>query len=252
MKRNIIIILAVVLSFASVARSQKIDSARSVPPQKLPSVKEILGRYVKAIGGRSAVEKIKTRTVTGNVEITPMNFKGTFEAFSAPEGKSFSKIALTGVGDMLEGTDGNTAWVVNPFQGNREKTGEELAQSKLINYFYRDLRLEKLFPTMELKGIEKVGEKDAYVISALAEGVPPETWYFDTKSGLMIRSDVTAIAPEGNQPLSFFYEDHRRVDGIMLPFRIRSQTPSFILTMVITEVKHGQPLDNARFARPKS
>lgn len=253
MKRIIFLSLAIVLSFAGVAQAQKPDAPKPASsPQKLPTVKEILDKYVKAIGGREAISKINSRSVTGTVEILPMNLKGTFEAYSAPEGKSYSRTALTGVGDLLEGTDGKTAWVVNPFQGNREKAGAELAQSKVTNDFYRDLKLEKLFSKIELKGIEKVNETDAYVLMATAEGVPSETWYFDTKSGLMIRSDITAIAPEGNQPISFFYEDHRPVDGIMLPFRIRSQTPSFVFTMLTKDVKHGLPVDDAKFTRPKS
>jgi hypothetical protein len=251
MKPNIIILFAVVLSLAVSTYAQNAEAKSVTPEKNLPSVKKVLDKYVKAIGGSSAVKKIKSRMVAGTVEIAPMNLKGTFEAHSAPEGKSYSRTSLTGVGDLIEGTDGKTAWVVNPFQGNREKTGAELAQSKLINDFYRDVKLEKLFAKMELKGVEKVGEKDAYVISATAEGVPAETWYFDTKSGLMLRSDVTAIAPEGNQPITFFYEDHRPVDGIMLPFRIRSQTPSFVLTMLTIGVKHGLPVDEAKFARPK-
>ena len=253
MNRNIIILFAIVLSFAFVAQAQKTEATKpAAQVQKLPTVKEVLDKYIKAVGGRAAIEKVKSRSVTGTVEIVPMNLKGTFEAVSAPDGKSYSKTSLAGVGDMLEGTDGKTAWVVNPFQGNREKTGAELAQSKLINDFYRDLRLEKLFPKMELKGIEKVNEVDAYVITATAEGVPPETWYFDTKTGLMIRSDVTAIAPEGNQPLSFFYEDFRAVDGVMVAHRIRNQAPSFILTMTVSEIKQSLAVDEAKFIRPKS
>ena len=252
MKRNIVILFAIVLSIASVAQAQKTETAKpAAPAQNLPTVKEVLDKYVKAVGGRAAIEKIKSRTLTGTVEITAMNLKGTFEAYNAPEGKSYSKTVLTGVGELLEGTDGKTAWVVNPFQGNREKTGAELTQSRLINDFYRDLNLEKLFPKMELKGIEKVGEKDAYVITATAEGVPSETWYFDTKSGLMLRSDVTAIAPEGNQPISFFFEDYRSVDGLMVAHRIRNQTPSFVMTMTVGEIKHGLPVDETKFARPK-
>ena len=251
MKRNIIL-FSFIISLAVAASAQKTDTTKlETAAQKLPSVKEVLEKYVKSVGGRDSIQKIKSRFVTGTVEIAPMNLSGPFESYSAPEGKSYSKIELSGVGNLLEGTDGKTAWVANPFQGNREKTGDELLQSKLTNDFYRDLRLEKLFPKMALKGIEKVNEKDAYVVTATAEGVPSETWYFDTKSGLMVRSDITAIAPEGNQPITFFYEDHRAVDGLMIPFRIRSQTPSFVITMQVSEVKHGLPVDDSKFARPK-
>lgn len=248
MKRNLSILLAALFVFTASVSAQKPEP---VKPAKLPTVKEVLDKYVKSLGGRDAIEKIKSRTATGTVELLPMNLKGTFESYGAPEAKSYSKLTIAGIGDMIEGTDGRTAWSINPIQGSRDRTGAELVQAKLINDFYREIRLEKLFPKMELKGIEKVGEREAYVVVGLAEGVPSETWYFDTRSGLLLRSDVTVISPEGNQPASFFFEEHRAVDGVMLPFRVRTQLSSFQLVMTSTEIKHDTPIDDAKFAKPK-
>ena len=218
---------------------------------KLPAAKEILDRYVKALGGREAIEKIKSRVASGTLELTPMNLKGTFEAYAAPDAKSYTKMTIAGIGDLIEGTDGKTGWSINPMQGSRDRAGAELSQAKLNNDFYRDIRLDKLFSSIEVKGIEKVGDKDAYVVTGTAEGLPSETWYFDTKSGLMLRADMTAIAPEGNQPLTVFYEDMKAVDGVLVPFRLRTQTPGFTIVLVSTEIKHNVAIDDAKFAKPK-
>jgi zinc protease len=248
MKPNPAILFALVFALAISALAQK---SEPVKPAKLPTVAEILDKYVKALGGRDAIQKVKTRVAIGTVELAPMNLKGIFESYAAPEAKSYTKITIAGIGDLLEGTDGKTAWSTNPIQGSRDRAGTELSQAKLLNDFYRDIRLEKLFAKMELKGIERVGERDAYVVIATAEGVSPETWYFDTQTGLLIRSDVTAVTPEGSQPMTVYYEDHRTVDGIQIPFRIRTQTPNFQIIMNSTEVRHGTPIDDSKFAKPK-
>jgi hypothetical protein len=218
---------------------------------KLPTVQEILAKYVKAIGGREANEKIKSRVMSGTVEFAPMGLKGTFETYTAPESKSLTKMNIAGIGEMLEGMDGKTAWSVNPIQGSREKSGAELAQAKMMANFYREVNLEKFFPKMELKGVEKVGSKDTYVIVAAAEGVSPETWYFDTVSGMLLRTDMNVVSPEGVQPAKVFYEEMRTVDGVTVPVRIRTQVPAMEVIMTATELKHGVPIDESKFAKPK-
>ena len=60
-----------------------------------------------------------------------------------------------------------------------------------------------------------------------------------------------AIAPEGNQPMTSYYEDLRPVDGVMVAHRIRTQTPSFEIILTSTEVKHNLLIDDSKFARPK-
>lgn len=248
--------LTLLIFTAAPAQSHKTEPIRSSAPPaaaaKLPSVRSILDRYVAALGGREAIEKLKSRTASGTLELSPMNLKGTFETVSAPESKSYTKMTIAGIGDMIESSDGRSAWAVNPIQGSREMTGSELAQAKVRNDFYRDIRLDKLFTKMELKGTEKVGGKDAYVITASSESVPEEKWYFDTATGLLLRTDMTVASPEGPQAMSIYYEDLRRVDGVLVPFRVRTETAAFSIVLTSTEVKHGLPVDETKFAKPKS
>ena len=259
MKFKPVLLLVLLLALSAVHFAQKAEPAKTQPgkteaPASVkasPTVKEILDRYVKALGGREAVEKLKSRTARGTVELSPMNLTGTFETYAAAEGRSHTKMVLNGIGDLVETTDGKSAWSVNPIQGSRELTGNELAQSKLRNDYYRDIRLEKLFPKMELKGTEKAGDKEAYVVVGTAGDLPPETWYFDVKSGLMLRADMTTISPEGPQTISVFYEDMRPVDGVMMPFRLRTKTPQFEIIVTSTEIKHGAAIDETKFAKPK-
>lgn len=221
------------------------------PAAKTPTVPEILARYVQAIGGKAANEKIKTRTSKGTIELSPMNVKGTFESFAAAPNKSFVITSLAGIGEIIEGFDGTTAWSVNPLSGNRDKEGEELSQAKISYNFYRDINLDKLYPKMELKGTEKVGGADAYVIVGTSGDLPSETFYFDTKSGLLVRQDSTVSTPEGKTSTKSYFEDYRDVDGVKLPFKTRSMLPQFEVITIFTEIKHNVVIEDAKFAKPK-
>jgi hypothetical protein len=260
MKLKSIILLSLILIIAGNVLAQKTDppkapakpaDVKSPPPAaKLPTVAEILAKYVQAIGGREANEKIKTRISKGTIEISPMGIKGTVEEYKAAPDKTYSAGNLTGVGVLIESYDGKTSWSSNPMQGSRDKTGQELLQSRLASNFYREINLEKLYPKMELKGIEKVGDIDAYVVIATPDGIPSETFYFDTVSGLLVRSDSTAIAPEGNAAIKTFYEDYREIDGVKIPFKLRAVLPQAELITTFTEIRNNVPISDTKFQKP--
>src|SRR5215211_1280342 len=72
----------------------KTPEAKPSPTVKLPTVKEVLDKFVQATGGRAAIEKIQTRTMKGTVELVPMGVKGTVEVYQSAPDKSYSKLIL--------------------------------------------------------------------------------------------------------------------------------------------------------------
>ena len=229
----------------------KAPETKPTPAAKLPSAKEILDKYVQALGGREANEKIQSRVMKGSAEITPMGVKGTTEIYSVAPDKSYSKTVLSGIGEIIEAYDGKTAWSMNPLQGSRDKTGTELLQTKLSSTFHRETNFEKLYPKMEVKGVEKVGDKEAYVIVATPTGLEAQTFYFDKQTGLLLREDMTVTTPEGVMPVKTFYDDYREVDGVKVPFKMRAVLPQFESIVTFTEVKNGVKIDDALFSKPK-
>lgn len=215
-----------------------------------PTVETIIQNYIKAVGGKAAIEKQTVRQMKGTVELAPIGLKGTVEMLSVAPNKSYSKSNITGIGEIIEGFDGKTAWSINPLQGSREKKGEELLQIQLLNDFYRDLNLEKLYPKMEVKGVEKIGDKEAYVVIATPTGLAPDTFYFDKQTGLLLRQDTVYISPEGKFNLQTTFEDYRDVDGIQVAFKMMAKNPQFEVITTFTEVKHGVKVEESLFAKP--
>ena len=66
--------------------------------------------------------------------------------------------------------NGATGWNSDPTSGLRELSGVELAQMKRGSDFYAELNYKKHYGKMEVKGKEKVGSYETYVI----EGAPPK------------------------------------------------------------------------------
>ena len=262
MKLKTIALLSLVLTISIGAFAQTTTTVKPQPAvkpasdsaaqtAKMPTAKEILDKYAAAVGGRAANEKIKTRVTKAAFEFAPMGIKGTSETYNAAPDKSYSKMNLQGIGEIVTGTDGKTAWTMNPIQGNRDITGEELLQLKLANNLSRDVNLDKLYANWTVKGIEKVGGQDAYVLVGTPAGLQPETFYFDKQSGLLVQSESTMVSPEGKMPAKAFYEDYREIDGVKIPYKMRVVVPQAEIITTITEIKHGAAIEEAKFAKPK-
>lgn len=243
--------------FVAGAVAQKPDSSKSPdakpaasPSVKLPPAKQIIDKYVKAIGGREALLKHKSRFQTGTIELTPMGVKGTVESYSRSDNRSLTKVSLAGVGDILDAFDGTTGWTSNPLQGSRVKEGKELQQAKRLSTFGREANLDTIYSGLTVRGVEKVGDRDAYVVVASSEGLPDDILYFDMETGLMLRSDSIVIAPEGQQATSTFYEDYRDVGGVKSAFKIRAKTPAFEINTVVSEIKYDVTIEDSKFKRP--
>jgi outer membrane lipoprotein-sorting protein len=179
-----------------------------------------------------------------------MGVKGTIEIYTKAPNKMFTIQNIPGFGMITDGYDGQIAWSQDPSSGLRQKKGEELAQTKRFADFTGNVRTQ--YSKFELKGTEKVADKDAYVIVATPNEGKPETWFFDTQSGLMIRSDMTMISPMGEIPVKMFFEDYRDFEGMLMPYTTRQVATAFTAVIKIEEVKSNVTIDDAKFAMPKT
>jgi zinc protease len=257
MRKLTIIALGLLLSIhamAQVARRSARGAAlrvnSSAPKQ---SVDALLEKYVKAIGGREAIEKVRSRISKGTFEISSLaGVKGTVEVYQKAPNLSASVLVIPGVGTQAEGFNGTIAWELEPDSGVvHDKSGLELATAKREAEFYEELKLKELYPRMTLKGIEKAGGRMAYVIEAVPVAGSPERLYFDTQTGLLIRKDSVEEGDEGKRSVEEYYSDYRAVDGVKLPFTIHQVSPGMDFTVRLTEVKQNVPVDDAKFNKPE-
>ena len=222
------------------------------PTEALPTVEQINEKYVKAIGGKAAIEKLTSRSVKGTIELTPMGLKGTTESYAKAPNKLANRATLEGIGDFLEGFDGTTGWRQNPMAGFLTLSGTELAFMKREAEFHGDLKFKELYPKAVVKGKQKLGEREVYVIEATPAEGSPEQLYYDVQTGLLARRDFVAESPDGTLPTESYLEDYKEVDGVKLPFTMRQTNSAYSITIKFTEVKHNVQVDDAKFNKPAS
>jgi hypothetical protein len=215
-----------------------------------PTVDQILDKFEQAVGGRQAFEKITSRVTTGTFEISSMGLKGEIEIYAKAPNKSLTIQNLAGVGEIRDGYDGKIAWSQNPMMGLREKSGAELAAIARASDIHAPIKTRQLYSKLELKGKEKVGNRETYVILATpAEGAPVKM-YFDTQTGLMARTDTDLDTPQGQFRIETTVDDYREVDGVKIAFTMRQDSSVASAVIKLTEVKHNVAIDDAKFNKP--
>lgn len=244
MKRILCVVAAVVIAFAGVRGFAQAQSA------DLPTVDQILDKYVSAIGGKAAFEKLTSRVSKGTVESPDAPIRGTIEVSEKAPDKALTVIDIQGLGVVRDGTDASGSWQDEPTGGLSEKKGAEAADSKREATFNSEIKLKDLYKTLAVVGRETVGGKPVFVVLGTPTEGTPVRYYFDAESGMMIRQKTTRDTPQGPMDVDIFAEDFRVVDGVKLPFTIRQVTPLFTMVVKLSEIKHNVALDDAIFKKP--
>ncbi len=216
---------------------------------KLPTVDQIVDKYVAAVGGKAA-EKVTSLQGRGTIKIAEAGLSGTIEILQKAPDKQVTHVDIAGYGLQREGYDGVTAWITDPQTGLREKSGGELADVKRSALFPRELKMKTIYPKMTVTGQEQVGTRSAWVVVGEPADGPPARLYFDLESGLPVRQVVSRQSPAGPMEVDVRFDDYRAVDGVKRPFSIRQITPQFTVEITFTEVKHNVPIDDAVFKKP--
>jgi outer membrane lipoprotein-sorting protein len=236
---------------AAAPAASSMPTAATKPAAALPSADQVIDNYVKAIGGRDAWLKIKSRVSIGTIDVPAYNISGTVEVHQKAPDKLLSQ-AVVGGQAYRHGSDGDVSWSDDPQNGVKVETGAAAASSKREADFYHPLDLKKIYAKLNVTGTEKVNGHDAYVLEATtAEGVT-DKMYFDTTGGLMVRSVSHHPTPDGNDAVyTADIEDYRDVDGIKIPFLARQSSDQAAYTITFTDVKNNVDLTDDQFAKPK-
>ena len=220
------------------------------PAAALPTADQVVDHYERAIGGRAAWMKLNSRVSKGTIEIPAMNnLSGTVEIHEKAPNLMLAVINLGGAA-FEQGFDGNVGWSDNPRDGLRELSGGELDDARREANFYHAVELKKNYTKMTVTGIEKVDDHDTYAVEATRAEGAPDRIYFDTQSGLMVRSVNQRNTSDGVTEFTADVDNYTEVDGVKLPFTVRQTSASATFIIQFTEVHHNLQLTESQFAKP--
>jgi hypothetical protein len=228
-----------------------------VKPPILPTVDQVLAKYVEALGGEQALRKVTSMVITG----TRQNYAPATAAVPPPFGiEQYSKapnltltVARPANGPNSSGFDGMTAWIQNAQGRVTQLSGVGASRARRDADFYPALNMKQQYQQLTVTRIEKIGDRETYVVVAVAQGESPESFYFDTQSGLLLRHQVFSPSGVGNVPYATDYENYRDAgNGIKVPYVIHIVGPSRpdCANITVDKVQLNVVIDNSKFVKP--
>jgi photosynthetic reaction center cytochrome c subunit len=212
-----------------------------------PSADQLLDKYVQALGGAAAVDKITSRTIQGTIQFGDKSFP--IDLYSKDPDKRISFTHMP-EGDNITAFDGRDGWLGMVGHPMREMHGADIDGASIDADLHLATHLKRMFSKIGTRGTEKVGGHDTYVVVGQREEKPPLQLYFDEQSGLLVRLVRFGETPLGRLPTQIDYADYRDADGVKVPFRWTLARANGRFTIQVNELRQNVPVEDTKFAKP--
>lgn len=177
----------------------------------------VMENYVKALGGRENLLKVKDVTIRSSADVQGMSLDIS-SVKKAPDKLYFSG-KMQGaelLGQVYDGEKGVTINMGTKKELSKEKA-EELRLGALMN---PELEYKKYGIQKKLIGIEKINGKEAYKLEVLMPSGKKKYEYFDPQSGLKT-AEVSSSEDTGKvTQQTVYFEEYREAEGVKYPYKI--------------------------------
>jgi hypothetical protein len=213
----------------------------------LPTADQLLDKYLAAVGGADALQKITSRVQKGSITA----FGGQhfpMDVFSKAPDQRVSIMHLKG-GDSVTGFDGKHGWLSVPGRVHLMSDAENAA-ARIDADLYFPAHVKSLYQKFQVDSGEKIDGHETYLVMGRTEGQAPLRLYLDKDSGLLLRLIRYAETPLGRNPTQIDYADYRDASGVKMPFRWTLARPGNRFTIQVEQVQQNVPVDDAKFIIP--
>lgn len=212
-----------------------------------PAADELIEKYVKALGGAKAIDKVKSRVISGTIEFGGVSYP--VDVYDKEPDMRATYVHMPD-GDNITAFNGQEGWMGAPHRPTRDMHGSDIDGASMDADLHFATHLKGMFSQVETQGTEKVGDHDAYLVVGKRDGKTPLRLYFDEQSGLLVRLVRYGETPLGLLPTQIDYADYRELNGVKVPFRWTLARPSGQFTIQAKDIKQNVAVDEAKFAKP--
>ena len=251
--RKLLILLALIvltaqLSCARFGSSRAQSAAQATEEQA--AIDQILQRYEQALGGRGAIDGIKSYRMEGSFQLAGMS--GKIEGWRKEPDKTLTVLEFPRFGTLKKGFDGQSRWVQTPAGTVSDADAEEeIAEMERDAEVFSAGRIKSLFQSMKLDYNAWLSGREVRVIEGKPAKGPAEKLFFDVENGLLLRWDMARKQKNrGTVFVKVHLDDYKDVDGLKVPHKVRFAFESFNFTVQVEKLENNIEIDDAIFRKP--
>ena len=191
----------------------------------------IADKYLKAIGGAAAVQKITSVTMDAVGKVQGMDMNIT--QIQAKGGKTVMEVKMMGQTIQKMVFDGKDGYMSAQGQKMPMPDDQKKSMQKETEIF-PELTFAKS-TSLKLTGIEKYNNEDSYVVKG--DGV---TYYYSVATGLKNGE----VKTEEGQSVPTVYSNYQDVSGVKFPFTISQNMGGMDITLDVKSIKLNEAKDS--------
>ncbi len=206
----------------------------------------VLANYIKAVGGKANIEKLKDITITSNASMQGMTL--VFQQQQKGNDKFAMQVLLNNSPMQRVIINGDKGKMEAPMQGvNQEIPKEQLATQKLEASLFPALQYAKLGIKTNLTGMEKVDGKDAYAVEVILPNGQKATHYFDKETGLRLKEINNLQGPQGVITQTKVYSNYKEVNGVKFPYVVETTVGPQVIKAEVKTIEVNKGLKDELF-----
>jgi predicted Zn-dependent peptidase len=208
--------------------------------------REVIEKYIQAIGGREKLEAVQDLTINMATSFQGMEINMSMQR-KVPN-KLLMNVSMGGMVMNSTRFDGERG-VVSAMGQQQEMEPEQLKSAKQQAAMFPELLYLQEGYELSLAGIEKVDGSDAYRIDITHASGNKSSEYFDVESGLKVRTIAIQQGPDGGEvSIVNEFAKYQEVQGILIPHQMKvSGMGPMPLTMKVESAELNQGLEDSLF-----
>lgn len=204
----------------------------SKPIPKGVTVQSVIDNYIKAIGGKENLMKVKTVLSTANVTIEGAPFAPVATMKKMAPNKQVVEMSIEGMGTLMkQAFNGETGYIEK--QGKKQPMPDDMIAKQKSSSLFDELSFD--MSSLSLESMTTINGNDVYKIKVDKDGETSYR-YYDATTNFLTRVESTSKVGDVEVTSIIDFDKYSPVKGVQFPYYFMQKAGPQVLIFNVTNV----------------